>query len=173
MLPGTSGRAGAHVEALEEFDRRMDTAVACIARTTVDPHLPVIRSLPSDLGGLGLIRHAGQRSATQCKSSREAVSQHIKAHPSRDDLTDGMATWGPIAPRHHRDYVDGEDAPPPLGLKIRGPLGTTERVSSVGHAVVVNGGDGKSCTGDSWPKDASIMRHGWSVAVAPMARQSG
>ena len=63
--------------------------------------------------------------------------------------------------------------PPSLGLKIRGPLGTTERVSSVGHAVVVNGGDGKSCTGDSWPKDASIMLHGWSVAVAPMVRQSG
>ena len=61
-------------EALEEFDRRMDTAVACIARTTADPHFSVIRSLPSDLGGLGLIRHAGQRGATQCKSSREAVS---------------------------------------------------------------------------------------------------
>ena len=109
-------------EALEEFDSRMDTAIACIARTTVDPHLPVIRSLPSDLGGLGLTRHAGQRSAAQCKSSREAVSQHIKAHPSRDDLIDGMAAWGPIAPRYHRDYVDGEEGPPRAG-EDAAPLG--------------------------------------------------
>jgi hypothetical protein len=48
-----------------------------------------------------------------------------------------------------------------------------EQASLEGHEAGVNGVDGKSYTGDSWPKDASIMQRGWSVAVAPTAQQSG
>jgi hypothetical protein len=35
-----------------------------------------------------------------------------------------------------------------------------EQASSEGREAGVNGVDGKSYTGDSWPKDASIMRRG-------------
>ncbi len=61
----------------------------------------------------------------------------------------------------------------PGRVRIQLPSATMERASSEGREAGGNGGDGKSCTGGSWATDVSTMLHGWSVAVVPMAQQSG
>ena len=74
-----------NVDAFSTFDDRIDVAIRSIVGVTDDEYSingygRVLRSLPSGLGGLGILRFAGLAGETACLLSREKAYEYLEEY---------------------------------------------------------------------------------------------
>ena len=84
----------------ELFDQEVDRGIRLITTASLDEVTGILRSLPQDIGGLGIPRHHSHQSEIACTETRAKVTNFLRDHRVvRSDILQFFVPWEDLPDR--------------------------------------------------------------------------